>query len=334
MITESFAYRKAHTVDELMTILEEFPEAVIKAGGTDLLGLMKRGIIKPGCLIDIRSIPELTAIEHENNGLKIGAAVSLDRIAGDGDIARRFPALAAAAKAVGTPQIRNIGTIGGNLLQAPRCMYYRHPDFRCLRRGGSGCMAALGRNRYSGVFGGSACRSSHPSDLAPALLALGAAMTYHTKSGPAVIPLDGLYRQPEAPEWRDTVFNAKTAAVHVDAPAQNGPSIFVKISERKAIDFAQVSVAVSVDIFLLGVGVIRAVIAHVAHAVEIGILLCPVRVVRTVVTHVAHGVSVTVLLSGIDDEDAVIASISHTVAETRRIDFDFKPGYPRRGACR
>ncbi|HEY4998073.1 MAG TPA: FAD binding domain-containing protein, partial [Usitatibacter sp.] len=148
---------------------------IFKAGGTDLLGLMKEGLLKPARIVNLRTVAELGHIEERADGtLALGANVTLAQVAADGRVRSRYVALANAVEHSASPQLRQVATIGGNLLQRPRCWYFRSPRHHCARKGGSTCFAFAGENEYHAIFGQHGCAIVHPSTPATALVALGA----------------------------------------------------------------------------------------------------------------------------------------------------------------
>ena len=173
---KAFEYVAPTTVDGAIDRLEEHPNnSLPMAGGMDLIGLMKNYVLQPDVIVALGDVGGLSQIEaSDDDGLRIGAMVTIADIASDDHIRSNYPALAAAAAAVGTPQIRNRGTIGGNLCQRPRCWYFRSEYYDCLRKEGSSCFAVDGDNRYHAIFDTSPCPIVHPSNVAVALQAYGA----------------------------------------------------------------------------------------------------------------------------------------------------------------
>ena len=176
-----FEYYRVTTVAQTLSLLTRYQEkASILAGGSDLLARMKDRLEGPKLrppqhLLDITGIKDLNYIRQQKNGLKIGATTILSDIASSPLIADKYPLLSQAASQVAVPQIRNVGTLGGNLCQRPRCWYFRGKLFKdCLRKGGDNCYAMSGENQYHAVFGGENCHMVCPSDLATALTALNA----------------------------------------------------------------------------------------------------------------------------------------------------------------
>ncbi|HVF87169.1 MAG TPA: FAD binding domain-containing protein, partial [Pyrinomonadaceae bacterium] len=138
------------------------------AGGQDILTSMKENITRPTRLVNLKGIRGLDKIEGDaRRGLKIGALVTLTQLEENATVRRSFPGLIEAAQSIATPQIRNLGTVGGNLCQRPRCWYFRLEEVVCLKKGGTECYAATGENKYNAILGGGPSYIVHPSDLAP-----------------------------------------------------------------------------------------------------------------------------------------------------------------------
>ena len=242
-----FTYTAPTTLDEALTSLERGEEPRLLAGGTDLLGTARRGIETPDHLINLKSIPELTGIHQTpDNGLTIGAIPRLSDVAENQLVVENYPILVQAIAQTATPQIRNTGTIGGNLCQRPRCWYYRHPDFPCVRKRGEGCFAVGGKNSYHAIFGGHGCFIVHPSDTAPALIALGARVEIIGPGGSRELPLSDFFVGPEENLTGETALapNEILTRIHLPPPASGSTGLYLKASERRATDFALVSVAV------------------------------------------------------------------------------------------
>jgi xanthine dehydrogenase YagS FAD-binding subunit len=214
------------------------------AGGTDLLAELKRRIKKPRCLVNLKSISGMNKI-HLNKNLSIGALVTLAEIERHPKILRKFLILHQAVSLAATPQLRNMSTVGGNLCQHPRCWYYRNPLFPCWLKGGKKCFAVNGENKYHAILGGEICRAVHPSDLAPALIALDASVVITGPRRRQKISLENLYRMPGKNRRQMTILkpNELITEVHVPIPSKGSKGIFIKTMERKAWSFALVSVA-------------------------------------------------------------------------------------------
>ncbi|TFG53103.1 MAG: xanthine dehydrogenase family protein subunit M, partial [Candidatus Aminicenantes bacterium] len=164
-----FKIAQPRTVDELTALLAETKEPLaMMAGGTDLIDGLKSGVAAPGLVVDLQTVAGLAGIVPEKDGLRIGAMTKVVELAEDAAVGKDYPSLKQAAMSLATPQLRNVGTVGGNLCQRPRCWYYRDPLVVCRKKGGSNCFAYQGRNKYHAIFGGSGCFIVCPSDLAPA----------------------------------------------------------------------------------------------------------------------------------------------------------------------
>jgi len=252
-----FDYYKVASVAQAVSLLSKHQQkAAILAGGSDLLGMMKDRLegpkLKmPNFLIDIKGIKELNYIKEQKNGLKIGAGTPLSEMVSSELIVKKYPLLRQAASQVGVPQIRNVGTLGGNLCQRPRCWYFRGNLFQdCFRKGGNNCYAPGGENRYHAVFGGANCYIVYPSDLAPALMALNARVEIGSSKGNRMVPVEKFYVGPEKNILKETVLGPQemVLAVEIPNPGAMSKGVYLKLKERQAFDFAVVSVAVSLSL--------------------------------------------------------------------------------------
>ncbi len=252
-----FEYVKVTSVAQAMSLLSKHQEkAAILAGGSDLLGIMKDRLegpkLKmPQSLIDIKGIKDLNYVKEQKAGVKIGATTTLSEIASSSLVRDKYPLLVQAANQVGVPQIRNVGTLGGNLCQRPRCWYFRRSVFKdCLRKGGGNCFAADGENQYHAIIDTGGCCMVYPSDLAPALIALNARVEIATPKGNRMVPIEQFYVRPEKNVLRETVLAPQemVVAVEIPYPAASSKGIFLKVKERQAFDFAVVSVAVNLTL--------------------------------------------------------------------------------------
>jgi xanthine dehydrogenase YagS FAD-binding subunit len=245
---KAFNHTNAKTLAEAKTALAGGKTEVI-AGGTDLIGRLKDNILPdtmyPVSLINIKAIaPSLDYIKEEAGVLKIGATTRLADIASNQAINQKFTALAQAALRVATPHVRDMGTIGGNLAQLHRCWYFRKPEnrFPCIRKGGTTCFAMMGDNRYHSIFGNvNKCIAVHPSDVAPALIALNATVVTNARK----IPVENFF-DVKAPG--NTVLGPGEIITEIQVPAlpAGAKSAFLKFAIRKSIDFPIVNCAVMV----------------------------------------------------------------------------------------
>ena len=220
------------------------PDALPLGGGTDLLVCIEEGIFAPTALVDLRSIEGNDAIEELDLGLRIGAAVRVHQLAQNPLVRQHYPALAQACEAVGSPALRNMGTIGGNLCQRPRCWYFRR-GIACLKNGGSGCPARDGENQYHAIIDGGPCYIVHPSDPAVALTALEADVEIRGPDGTRSIRISDFYELPRDRVDQETVLRPgeTVSAVLLQGTFSRGPQLFRKIMQRGAWDFALVSIA-------------------------------------------------------------------------------------------
>jgi xanthine dehydrogenase YagS FAD-binding subunit len=244
----AFDYVKPATVaDAVRELGRSWADAKILAGGIDLLGELKEGIIAPQRIVNIKGISGLRYIRFsEKEGLRLGALVTLEEIETHQVIRQRYTALAEAAHSVGTPQIRNVGTIGGNLCQRPRCWYYRDEHTKCLKKGGPICFAYNGENKYHAILGGGPCYIVHPSDCAPVLIAFGASVTVVSPRGQRTVPLEEFFVLPSRRLDHETILEPDeiVTEIQVPAPAPNTRSTYLKFKERDSHDFAIVGAAV------------------------------------------------------------------------------------------
>lgn len=221
---KSFEYVAPTSVDGAVERLSE-PEgtALPLAGGMDLLGLMKDNVARPDRLVNLKEVEGADAIGRaDDGGLEIGALVTLSRVAEDERIVAEYPALAAAAESVGTPQIRNRGTLGGNLCQRPRCWYFRSELFPCLKKGGDVCYAIGGDNRYHAIFGNDRCAIVHPSSTAPALLAHDATLAIAGPDGSRAVDAAEFFVRPDVNVRTENVLDDDEIVTGVRLPPADG----------------------------------------------------------------------------------------------------------------
>ncbi|OFV96441.1 MAG: hypothetical protein A3H28_01905 [Acidobacteria bacterium RIFCSPLOWO2_02_FULL_61_28] len=245
---KAFRHKNARTVKEAVTLLQQSAgKALPIAGGSDLLGEMKDFIETPDLLVNLKAIPGLNKIEQKGGTISIGALVTIADLAESSLVRTQLAAVAEAAVVIASPQIRNAGTVGGNLCQRPRCWYYRS-EFQCLRKGGTICYAAAGENRYHAILGGGPSFIVHPSDLAPPLIALDAKARIAGPSGERTILLEQFFVLPTVNVRRENILKPGEILTEIQVPVpQNGTrSTYWKQMEREMWDFALVSAAVVV----------------------------------------------------------------------------------------
>ncbi|HUL29457.1 MAG TPA: xanthine dehydrogenase family protein subunit M [Thermodesulfobacteriota bacterium] len=248
----SFEHVDARDVKEAASLLRKHGgRATVVAGGTDLLGLMKDRVEGPECripevLVNIKKVPEMMPLSYdEKAGLRIGAGVTLRRLATSEVVQKEFKILSQAALQVGTTQLRNMGTLGGNLCQRPRCLYFRHPHFLCFKKGGNRCYAMTGEHRfYHAILKHGKCVMAHPSDLAPALIALKAEVAITGPDGSKRIPLQDFFIGPN--HYTETILKADQYLTEIRVSSDNAgtPQVFLKERIRHSADFSLSSVAV------------------------------------------------------------------------------------------
>src|SRR6266566_3377157 len=224
--------------------IDEAPRPI--AGGQDLLTTMKDYTTRPSRLVNLKSIRGMDRIAGDaRRGLTIGALVTLNQLEEHPLVRASFPGLAEAAHSIATPQIRNLGTVGGNLCQRPRCWYYRLEEAFCLKKGGSECFAATGENKYNAILGGGPSYIVHPSDLAPMLVALGASVSVTGAAGNRSIPLEKFFTLPsEGSIRRENVLKNEEIITQIRVPTSSfaAHSTYLKFKERDSLDFALASV--------------------------------------------------------------------------------------------
>ena len=247
---QTFKYVQPKNLSDAAGISEkEGDAAVLFAGGTDVLELIKNDIISPSKVINLKSIPGLDKIEYaDGEGLIIGALTTLNEIAEHPVIMKKFAVLSEAAKEVASPQLRNVGTIGGNICQRPRCWYFRE-DFDCIKKGGDICYAIGGENKYHCIVGGGPCYIVHPSDIAVALVALNAEFTITNGKDFNKIPADKFFVLPGQNSLQENILKPGEILTEIFIPAlpSNASSRYIKFTERNVWDFAIVSVAAIVN---------------------------------------------------------------------------------------
>jgi xanthine dehydrogenase YagS FAD-binding subunit len=228
------------------------PRLAFIAGGTDLLGLMKDRATRPQRLLDINGLPDLARIEPlPGGGLRIGALARMSDVAADAELRRRFPVIAEALLLAASGQLRNMASMGGNIMQRTRCAYFRdEDDLPCnKRRPGSGCSALHGLNRNHAIFGWSdACVATSPSDVAVALAALDAAVMVRGRTGERSIPFTDFHRLPGSTPERDNALDRGDLIVAIEVPAsvEARASCYLKVRDRESYEFALVSAAAAV----------------------------------------------------------------------------------------
>jgi xanthine dehydrogenase YagS FAD-binding subunit len=264
---KNFKIAQPQSAEQVLALLSKGGEKVsLMAGGTDLLTEIKEGVVEPDLVIDLAAIKELAFIRKSGDGMHIGAMTTVADLASDPAIRADYPGLHEAALSVATPQLRNIGTVGGNLCQRPRCWYYRDAKFFCRKKGGSQCFASRGRNKYHAILGGGICHIVFPSDLAPMFIALDAEAVIVSPGGEKTLPLSDFYALPSKNVRRENNLNPNEFLREVRIPpAKKGEkSTYLKFKERETWDFALASAAVKATVAGSGFSSAKIVLGGVA----------------------------------------------------------------------
>lgn len=244
---EDFAYARPDSVAQAAQLLQD-ETAHALAGGSDLLGCLRERIFPVRTIVSLSNLKELRGIARTaEGGLSLGALTTLAEVAGSTEVQTLYPGLAQAATEVASPQLRNQGTLGGNLCQKTRCWYYRG-DFDCLRKGGASCLAVHGENHLHCIFGGDACYMVHPSDTAPMLQALQATVWVAGPAGDRSLPLGQLFMPPAQDPTRETTLQPGELVthIHLPPPTVGQQTSYRKIRARQSWDFALAGVALAV----------------------------------------------------------------------------------------
>ncbi len=241
-----FSYSRPETLRQVLSVLED-RTARVHSGGTDLVGCLHDGVFTTDEVVSLAGLTDLRGITPApDGGLRIGAMTTIAEVAADPTVRHRYTALSDAAGVVASPQLRNQGTIGGNLCQKPRCWYYRG-DFQCLRKGGEKCFAYDGENQFHCILGGDMCYIVHPSDPAPALAALGAVCRVSGPSASRSMAVDQLHVPPSEDPRRETVIEDDEVLTEIvlPAPPVGLRSSYRKVRARASWDFALAGVALA-----------------------------------------------------------------------------------------
>jgi xanthine dehydrogenase YagS FAD-binding subunit len=243
-----FELVRAQTVPQARELLAERPGAVLKAGGIDLVDHLKEHLVEPPRLVDLKTVPGLSQIAVEKDGaLRIGALATLAQVAAHAAVRSSHPALARACGEAASPQVRNVATIGGNLLQRPRCWYYRLESYKCIKKGGDTCFAIAGENRYHVIFGGGPAFPPHASNAAVPLVAYGASFLLDGPKGPRSVPAGEFFVLPAKDPTRENVLAAGELLTEIRVPAARGwKSAYYEVRERAAFDWPLVSAAIAI----------------------------------------------------------------------------------------
>jgi xanthine dehydrogenase YagS FAD-binding subunit len=250
---KSFENIDVKSVKDAVNLLHKFQQqkknVAVVGGGSEYLQLMKDHVVEPDYLINLKTIPGLEYIKEERGAFRIGALTKLADIETHPTIQNKLLILSSAAGQAASPQIRNAGTIAGNLCQRPFCWYFRSANFICLRKGGQVCYTVTGDSRFHAILGAGPSYIVHPSDTAPALVALGAEVKIVGPSGEKTIPLEKFFVLPSVDYKRENILTPGEIVTEIIVPAPKAGSkgFYHKVRERLAWDHAIVAVATVIE---------------------------------------------------------------------------------------
>jgi xanthine dehydrogenase YagS FAD-binding subunit len=249
---KAFLNVSPRTMDEAVAVLSrstrDCQRAVVSGGGSDLLGLIKERLVSPDVLVNLKAIGGIDRVTSDASGTRIGGLITLAALGRDPIVATRYRVLADAANSVGTPQIRNTGTLAGNICQRPWCWYLRN-GFPCYKNGGDQCFARGGENQFHAIFGSGPSYIVHPSDTAPALVALDASFKIASPRGERTVPARDFFVLPGDDPSRENVLTGDEILTEIILPAapSNRRSTYQKVLDREAWTHALASAAVVLD---------------------------------------------------------------------------------------
>jgi xanthine dehydrogenase YagS FAD-binding subunit len=244
---KSFTNVNARDLKDAVTHLKQ-PNAIAAGGGSDLLGMVKEHLVQPDVLVNLKSIRGLDQVSAKGAEINIGGLITLDALSHERLIRSGYTVLAEAAESVATPQIRNAGTLAGNVCQRPWCWYYRN-SFPCFKNGGNKCFSVAGENQFHAIFGGGPSFIVHPSDTAPALVALDAKFRVAGPSGERTLSAAEFFTLPRVNASKENILSQEEvlASVHIPRAAKGTRSTYHKVLDREAWTHAVVSAAVVLE---------------------------------------------------------------------------------------
>lgn len=246
----NFELARPTSVGQAHELLAERPGSVLKAGGIDLLDHLKEYLVETPRLVDLKSVSGMRDVTASADGsVRIGPLVTLADVAAHAGLQKTHPALAQACGEAASPQVRNVATLGGNILQRPRCWYYRQESYKCLKKGGEICFAVGGENRYHVIFGGGPSYAPHPSNAAVPLVAYGAQLVLDGEKGPRTVAMGDFFALPTKNPERENQLQPGEILTEIRVPASTGwRSAYAELRERSAFDWPLVAAAVAVRV--------------------------------------------------------------------------------------
>jgi len=261
---ERFEYASPTTLKEATALLgSNWNDAQVLAGGTDLISMMKDYLVSPKRVVNIKEIKELGGISKTSAGVRIGATVTLDDLSMNKIVRDEFPSLVQAALGITSPQIRNMGTVAGDLCQRPRCWYFRDGQ-GLLAMGDGKSMIPDGENRYHAIFGGGPAYFVSPSSLGPALIALGAQIKIASASGPRTVSADKFFVNPQSTETRETDIRPNEIVTEIVIPSTRDKNATYEVRHKDALDWPLATASVALKMNGSSVQAARVVLGHVA----------------------------------------------------------------------
>ena len=263
---KNFTYYRPTSAEQAVGLLDTmWGTSELLAGGTDLLDLQKEYVAKPDKVVSLGSVKGLAAIDEAAAAITLGAGAKLAELAAHATLKKEFPSLAEAAGDIGGPQIRNMGTLGGNLCQRNRCWYFRDEHVNCLLKGGDKCFALDGENRYHAVFTkGHPCVIVNPSTLAPGLMALGASATVLGPNGKRTLTLDKFFTSPNSAADREHLLAPNEVVLYVTVPREARKNASYEVRHKQSYDWPLVQAAAAFKLEDGKATDVRIVLGHVA----------------------------------------------------------------------
>lgn len=260
---QPFEYASPATLKEAFPLLgSAWGEADVLAGGTDLISLMKDGLHTPKRVVNIKGIKELQGITSTPAGLRIGAAVTIDELLSNAAVRASYPSLTEAARGISSMQIRNMGTVGGDLCQRPRCWYYRQ-GFGLLAMKDGKSLVEHGENRYHAIFGSGPARFVSASSFGPALIALGAKVKLASAAGVREVPVADFFVAPASADAREIVLKPEEILTEIIVPAARTKNATYEVRQKEALDWPIVTASVALTMKGTNVEKAMIVLGHV-----------------------------------------------------------------------